>query len=410
MHRLNTSLRECTTKFTLEHAKHYIEKLGISRVTDTTRLDRIGVPVYSSIRPAAAEGSICVHAGKGLEKAEAMTGAIMEAIEFGFAEFKHSNLEIHEVLPAHILGRDNGSEAILDLCPKMNAEIKMNKSIHAVRVLELNSNFELDVPAELVFTPFLHDGPIYFGSHSNGLSSGNTVTEASIHGILEVIERDVVTFNNFEDSGTLINIDTLPKSFEPIVANIRGADLELTVKYIENPLELPVFICWLIEPHLEIPSYINVGFGCHIHKSIALMRAVTEAIQSRMSFIHGGRDDLIHDYELYDSMGKSERSKHFQESVHKIRTTMGAIDYEKVPEVDWKYNNLNELLSALLQHLQKHCFNQVVQAIHTRKEDTLQVVKIIIPRMEFFTTENKRVGPRLKKRIDEITDDHLRGA
>ena len=63
-----------------------MDRLGISRVTDSTRLDRIGIPVFSSIRPSAAEASLCVHAGKGTTTTEARTGALMEAIEFAFSD------------------------------------------------------------------------------------------------------------------------------------------------------------------------------------------------------------------------------------------------------------------------------------------------------------------------------------
>ena len=40
------------------------------------------------------------------------------------------------------------------------------------------------------------------------------------------------------------------------------------------------------------PLGLNGGFGCHPHRSVAFVRAVAEAAQSRLSFIHGGRDDL----------------------------------------------------------------------------------------------------------------------
>src|SRR5205814_10708133 len=35
------------------------------------------------------------------------------------------------------------------------------------------------------------------------------------------------------------------------------------------------------------------GFGCHLSPSIALLRALTEAVQSRVTFIAGSRDDMF---------------------------------------------------------------------------------------------------------------------
>ena len=61
-----------------------------TRVTDITRLDWAGVPVYASIRPEAYPGSLCVNAGKGVTPLEAQVGAYMEAIEYAFAEYGRS--------------------------------------------------------------------------------------------------------------------------------------------------------------------------------------------------------------------------------------------------------------------------------------------------------------------------------
>ncbi|HSE22879.1 MAG TPA: hypothetical protein VLB68_14525, partial [Pyrinomonadaceae bacterium] len=72
---------------TLSRARAVSRQLGISRVTDITRLDCIGVPVFASIRPEAHPGSLCVNAGKGITVAEARVGAYMEAVEYAFAEY-----------------------------------------------------------------------------------------------------------------------------------------------------------------------------------------------------------------------------------------------------------------------------------------------------------------------------------
>ena len=77
MHRLSSSLRTRSAEESLKYAQEIAANLGITRVTDTTWLDRIGIPVYASIRPNAAVGSLCVNAGKGLRDVEAKIGAYM---------------------------------------------------------------------------------------------------------------------------------------------------------------------------------------------------------------------------------------------------------------------------------------------------------------------------------------------
>ena len=314
-------------------------------------LDRIGIPVFSCIRPSASEASLCVHTGKGTTRPKQGQGRLMEAIEFAFADPSNSNLTIRKVLPEYILGKDSGSDAILDLCPRMNIGIKMDVPIPAVKALELNSGQELDVPAELAFTPFDQIEEKYFGSHTNGLSSGNSITEATIHGILEVVERDAVSFQTFRDDGYLINSETLPASLKAVLDKIEHAGLEVIVKYVNHDSTLPVFMCWLIEPFMKNPIYINKGYGCHINKSIAIIRAVTEAVQSRMSFIHGGRDDLVRDYEYFEAMTDEQRMKHFDQNVQKLQSSKNSISYDDIGEVKWNYQKLDEGLELLLTQL-----------------------------------------------------------
>src|SRR5687768_14092846 len=91
---LDSSLRTVDPAETLAHAKARAQTLGISRVTDITRLDRIGIPVFTSVRPTAVEGSLCVNAGKGVRAIDAKVGAYMEAIEFAIAEPGHSDISI----------------------------------------------------------------------------------------------------------------------------------------------------------------------------------------------------------------------------------------------------------------------------------------------------------------------------
>ena len=408
IHRLTTSLRECSADETFQRAKLYMDRLGISRITDSTRLDRIGIPVFSSIRPSASEASLCVHAGKGTTPTEARTGALMEAIEFAFADPSNSNPAIRKVLPEDILGKDSGFDAILDLCPRMNIEIKMDVPIPSVKALELNSRQELDVPAELAFTPFDQVEEKYFGSHTNGLSSGNSIAEATIHGILEVVERDAVSFQTFKDDSYLINSETLPASLKSTLDKIEHAGLEIIVKYVNHESALPVFMCWLIEPFMKNPIYINKGYGCHINKSIAITRAVTEAVQSRMSFIHGGRDDLVRDYEYFEAMTDEQRTQHFDQNVQKLQSSKNSISYDDIGEVKWNYQKLDEGLELLLTQLGKRDYDKVLRAVHTRADDSIHVVKVIIPKMEFFTFENKRVGPKLHTLLNEIADHNIR--
>ncbi|MFH0968848.1 MAG: YcaO-like family protein, partial [Methanobacteriota archaeon] len=71
---------------TYEIIRDLIIPAGITRVADITGLDRLGIPVFSCIRPDAAEGAISVYNGKGATEIAARVSAIMEGLERYSAE------------------------------------------------------------------------------------------------------------------------------------------------------------------------------------------------------------------------------------------------------------------------------------------------------------------------------------
>lgn len=72
---------------TYEIVHPLISQAGITRVADITGLDRIGIPIFSCIRPGAADGAISVYNGKGATEMAARVSAIMEGLERYSAEF-----------------------------------------------------------------------------------------------------------------------------------------------------------------------------------------------------------------------------------------------------------------------------------------------------------------------------------
>ena len=57
---------------------------GITRLADLTGLDRVGVPVWSAVRPRTR--SLSVSQGKGIDATQAEVSAVVEAIELWCAE------------------------------------------------------------------------------------------------------------------------------------------------------------------------------------------------------------------------------------------------------------------------------------------------------------------------------------
>jgi ribosomal protein S12 methylthiotransferase accessory factor len=390
-------MRTSTPEATLARAKSRAGALGITRVTDITRLDHVGIPVYASIRPGAAAGSLCVNAGKGFHPIEAEVGAYMEAIEFALAEPGASHITPLRATARDVLDGRRRPEAILDLCPKLGVRIDLDAPMDCVLAHDITTGDRALVPAELVFLPFRPHARFKstFGSSSNGLSSGNTLGEATVHGLCELVERDVRSFQAVRDTSAPVDLDTADGAPAALVQAIRAAGLELYVRAARNAFGLAYFTAVINDPDACVPQLLNGGFGCHPHRSVAFVRAVAEAAQSRLSFIHGGRDDLVDTYARFrgwSALRKREFVRGVVEGFAKgQRIPLGSVD-----DHSDTVTTVEQCERFVLGRLAALGFDQVYRVAFCRPEDDLQVVRVIVPRLEFFSESVFRIGPRLR--------------
>ena len=399
--RLSSSLRAECLDVTLHHAQALAEGLGISRVTDITRLDVVGVPVFASIRPDAQPGSLCVNAGKGITVGEARAGAYMEAIEYAFAEYNRAALEVVWAPAGEVYEGKKRRDAILDFCPVMHAEIDLDEPMLCVRAKDVTSGRKYLVPAELVFLPYPSQlgGRQYFGSNSNGLCSGNSVLEATIHGLAEVIERDVCSFQSIKDTSELVANRSLPSSIRKIESSLATVGMNLFVRHVENIFGMPYFMAVVAESKTINPIYVSVGYGCHPLKEIALTRAVCEALQSRLSFIHGGRDDLVNRYNRFRRASNKARVRYADNLLGRVSRNGTYVRFGSIRDHISSVTDLNSAFDVLMDALKRDGFRHVLRVVYTPADLPLQVLRILVPRLECFTEATARVGFRLRDHV-----------
>jgi ribosomal protein S12 methylthiotransferase accessory factor len=394
---LSSSLRSAAPETTLARARRLAGSLGITRVTDITRLDRVGIPVYASIRPGAAVGSLCVNAGKGLRPIEAEVGAYMEAIEFALAEPGASPVRPVRATARDVLDGPRRPHAVLDLCPSLGTQIRLDAPLECVEAAEVTTGERALVPAELVFLPY-RPHPGYrrrFGTSSNGLSSGNTLREATVHGLCELIERDVRSFQAVRDTSVPVALDSVEGPPAGLVQSIRAAGIELYVRTARNVFGIPYFTAVIHDPDTCSPHLLNAGYGCHPHRGVAFVRAVAEAAQSRLSFIHGGRDDLLEHHERFRGW-HGARKRAFVARVVARASAGPPVPLGGVDDHRDTVTSVAQCERFLLRTLATHGFDRVYRVAFCAPDDELQVVRVIVPRLELFTHTVFRVGPRLR--------------
>jgi YcaO-like protein with predicted kinase domain len=285
---------------TLERIQHLMPAAGITRVADVTGLDTIGLPVVMVVRPNAR--SLSVSQGKGLGLAAAKVSGIMESLECFHAERVAE--PIHMARYADLIA---GGKEVVDpyALPRLaTSRFRSEITIPWIEALDLNSGRARLVPLEIVSTDFTFPGIPgngFFGRGTNGLASGNSIPEALLHGFCEVVERDAWALWLASRGATGREID-LSNEIDPRVVQLLGqfktANCSITVEDITTDVMIPVFLVRLTDGGhgstvTEAPAG---GLGCHPDATLALLRALCEAAQSRLTRITGSRDDLLPRY------------------------------------------------------------------------------------------------------------------
>jgi ribosomal protein S12 methylthiotransferase accessory factor len=375
-----------------------MDRLGITRVTDITRLDRIGIPVYASIRPGARKGSLCVNAGKGFTPEEARAGAMMEAIEFAMAEYGAADIPLVRATARDVLDGHSRPEAILDFCPALETAIPLDSPLPCVEAEDVATGEHVLVPAELIFLPTPRDRipDRYFGANSNGLCSGNTVAEATVHGLAELIERDISSFYSLVDRSALVDPRSYPEQAAALADLLCQTGFRLFVRHQPNDFGIPWFVATLVDVDHPSPYYVNGGCGCHPDASIALVRAICEAAQSRLAFIHGGRDDLARRYDRFSDMDETACADFVARLVASARRSEGSITFQDVPDLAAEAPDVSSALGCLLARLRAAGIRRVLRVCYTRPEDDLHVLRVLAPGLEHFSDTSHRLGPRLR--------------
>lgn len=391
VHALSGSVRVRPIEQTLRSAERAAAALGVTRCIDATRLDRVGIPVFSATRPRAP--MICVTAGKGLHADEARTGALMEAIE---QQVAHQESTV--VAPEWMTAREaveRGGPKLGSLAPRLGATLALDRPMAWVTARDLEtSSVDVPLPAELVLTPCppaLSSG--MFGSSTTGLASGNTFHEATLHGLCEVLERDITSFEAVQSTSRLVRPRSLPEPLAGIHGRMNEKGLRTWLRWVPSPFGIAYFSALVVDDEQPTPLYCNGGYGCHPSATIAAARALTEAAQSRVSFIQGAREDLADAYAFFEGRTDAECDAHRARLVEHYSDMTDPVDFEQIPTRD--PGHPHALIEELLDRMRGSELGPAASYAYTAAPRDLPVVRVVVPGAEQFRTATARVGARL---------------
>lgn len=361
---------------TLARLKPLLPKMGITRLANVTGLDTIGIPVVMAVRPNSR--SLSVSQGKGLDLDSAKTSAAMESIEGFHAERVIGPL----VLASYDELRTDHVVADPQLLP-LSQQRPFDSSLPILWIAgdDWLQDGKVWVPFQLVHTAYttrMRWDLVGFAASTTGLASGNHVLEATSHALCEIVERDAAArFDALADhdmEGRRLDLRTVDDAdCAAVLARFSSAGVDVAVWDVTSHVGLASFEC-LIAERTDDPTRVlssAFGFGCHPARHIALLRALTEAAQSRLTIIAGSRDDLLRsNYLSWRDPANAQRWRE-QTAGH------GSVPFASV--VSFDSASFEEDLAFELDAVRRAGCGHVIVVDLTRPEIGIPVVRVIVP-------------------------------
>jgi ribosomal protein S12 methylthiotransferase accessory factor len=291
--------RACNPEDTVRRLRALAPRIGITRLANITGLDVVGVPVWVGIRPNSR--GLATSQGKGLTHAAAKASALMEAVESWHAEnidqpvYVDSPWSFRRKAP--IIGYER-------LSFYEDSPPRRDQPFAWIEGYDLLQERACWVPLESVSTNYVGSAQrrsaTTFMQSSNGLAGGNEVLEAITHALCELVERDAIhragdAMRRF-DAGRRVRIETIVDAdCHAVLDRLEHSGVAVAAFDLSSDLGIPVYGCSIVDADdtaswRPLPPF--NGYGCHLNPGIAMLRALTEAVQSRLTYISGSRDDI----------------------------------------------------------------------------------------------------------------------
>ncbi|MGF1624693.1 MAG: YcaO-like family protein [Alphaproteobacteria bacterium] len=373
----------------------HLKAMGITRIADVTGLDRTGIPVVMVCRPNAR--SVAVSQGKGLTLDAARASGLMEAVETWHAERIAGPLllgSVGDLEASHPLIEVDSLPAIA------GGRTDPHLPIHWIEGRDLGTGAAIWVPFEMVHSRYAASMPhrrMRFPASTNGLASGNDFLEAACHAICELIERDSTSVWHHlpADGRAASQVDT--DSVDDVncrraLEMFAAAGLEVSIWDTTTDVGVPAFFCLVTEDDSAAPGHMGAGAGCHPTRAIALLRALTEAAQTRTTYIAGSRDDLRPDEYRPEAIAAKYR---FARRVRSDRPP--SRDFRSAPS--WEVDSFAADLQWLLARLEAAGCGPVAAVDLSRPNPGhgMAVVRAVIPGLEAPHDDDDYLpGPRAR--------------
>ena len=370
------------------------ERFGITRVGNTSLLDRTAIPTACAVVPRSPD-LISVYNGKGSSQMAATVSAVMEAVERQVAAAPQLQTV---VLPVEDLRTYLNLDAL-----GLRSEALPSRT-EAVAATELLSARIIAVPLALAQCPWFGER-LFPTTTSNGLASGNTLVEALYHALTELIERHVWSLFYVRSqlvprfylgacsadvpAAREIRFPTGNASLDELAARVQAAGMDVRVLVLLERGLPPVALASLVDPSAD-PPMAHTGLGCSLSPAHAAERALTECVQSRVVDIQAAREDILRAQDPDGAMGSHARRR---TALPKGRWYFDlpaqSIGIAEIP--DSASDDLARDVATIVDSLRAHGMREIAVIDLSPADVPVSVVRAIVPDAE-TTTIDGRIG------------------
>ena len=274
-----------TPKETIKTALNQLKQNGTFSLKTISRidgLDRIGIPAF--ICELESKMGIKESCGKGVSIDQAKASALMEAIERYSCEYFIKQKRYFAISSYHRLKQDALAPSSL-LLP-LSSGYQTNEILQDLKRLPIpwTKSFSLTRNRSILFP--LHWFYLIYGT--TGFASGNTIQEATLQAIGEVIERHNIS-RVVQDRLSIPSIDIASIDHyiaKSLIKKFIDAGIKLYIKDFSLGLGIPTISILAYDP---IPATdtlkIYSAAGTHLNRDFALIRALIELAQHRAELI-----------------------------------------------------------------------------------------------------------------------------
>jgi ribosomal protein S12 methylthiotransferase accessory factor YcaO len=410
--------RTVSAEETVRRVTPLARQLGVTRVSDITGLDRVGIPVWSAVVPKSGD-FLTIYSGKGARHIDARAGALMEAIERQVVV--RARPQTITATAAELRGRARFADPT-QIVTALSDGYSDGRPYQWLAGWDLLADETAWVPAATAgycWTHLEHGSP-HATTTAHGMSAGNTLEEAVAQALCEWIERDAWTlaelasywrrrafvevsrgvdpgddFDDDVDRHPVIDLTGIGEPVDDLLATFRAAGLDPIVRDISSDLGIPVVVASVAAD--DVPGFpqAHLGVGAHPDVRVAAARALTEVAQSRACDIQALREDLAPADGDGGAKGIVVHTRRVRQ-VDRRRWLHRPSTFRRPWQAIERHEHADILsdIELILTRLRRAGIEQAIVADFSPPEAPVAVVRVLVPGLETWIADRGRIGQR----------------